>query len=373
MKNFIAKAITLLVLISSTMNFAFSAQEPFEKITNVEMGEALLEKYFVNPESLLTSDPYRAYWILQQLRMMGDVGWTEKIGWALEICVAAGPLKVEELLERYGKLEAFRSRHWSSFPGMELAEEASSGALTGYPDNLLALQLACRTEGRSLYELQKVVDALWRSLAGGFDFKLNFCDHVTSSLGNGICESREFEKEMSRTERTLNDLRTKISSKQGMLLDQSFANGLAFFEERPTEERIFHRDHHSYRESITTQIEELVEFYASLITGEIVAKDLDYAEIENLMEQTLNEIFGLFEEFEFGYPAAISAGQVATAQNLWEEYVKTTAEFAYSVDASLTKRDYEAIFISTRLDQLRALLASLQSDLGGESVSPKVR
>jgi len=258
MKNFIAKVITLLVLISSTMNFAFSSQEPFEKITNVEMGEALLEKYFVNPESLLTSDPFRAYWILQQLRMMGDVGWTEKIGWALEICVAAGPLKVEELLERYGKLEAFRSRHWSSFPGMDLAEEASSGALTGYPDNLLALQLACRTEGRSLYELTRVVDALWRSLAGGFDFKLNFCDLAVSKLGTDLCASREHERESSSIDRTLNDLRNKISSKQGALLEQSFTDGLAFFKEC-NNERIGEFDYYPF---LTKQTNELVMFYA---------------------------------------------------------------------------------------------------------------
>lgn len=354
-------------------HLAFAENIP-ETATEMKIATSLLDEYFLNPESLLTGNPIKAYTIMNQLNRKDHSDWIDEYGPTLKKCVSAGSIKTKKFLEQYGKLEAYQNSDWHQFPGLVLAEEASKGEITGKPDNLLALKLVCRSNDRTPYELISAVDFLDASIKDkSKDQVFDLCAHVESSAKGNWCTDRKIEQQEMLLVQKLNDVKLKLTAKQQILFDKAYETGLAFIKEKAaTEER------HSgslqaslIMESALTQKQELLEFLKRVTNGDRTEKAFDYADKKELMEQTLDEIFGLLEKFQFGGGAIIRANDVSTVQNLWEKHAKTTAEFASSVDQSLSQIDYETMFISTRLEQLMTLLKSLQWDVENEYTYPK--
>ena len=374
MKTLVTQFTASLVLIGCVMSYSVIAEERPEKVTDVETGLDLLDKYFLRPESIFTSDLTKAHEIMSQLMSMGHTASIIDFGPTLEKCISAGPINVKEVLAQYGKLEEYTTAEWYDFPIMQLAEEASRGEITGQPNNLLALQLVCRSDDRSPGDLQIAVAFLAENLDNGPESKqFVFCEHVFSSAMANLCTFRGTVRRETLLDQTLEKLKSKITPKQQILIEKAYRTGLAFIEEKAGIEERHSGSFQSSQimNSALAQKEELLEFYTRVVNRETTEKPVDYAEKKKLMEQTLDQIFGLFEKFQFGGGAIITANDVSTVQNLWEKHAKTTAEFASSVDQSLSQIDYETIFISTRLEQLITLLKSLQWDVENEYAYPK--
>ena len=177
MKTLVTQLTASLVLIGCVMSYSVTAEERPEKITDVETGLDLLDKYFLRPESIFTSDLTKAHEIMNQLKSMGHTASIIDFGPTLEKCISAGPIEVKEVLAQYGKLDEYTTAEWHQFPIMQLAEEASRGEITGQPNNLLALQLVCRSNDRSPGDLQIAVAFLAENLDSGPESKqFDFCE-----------------------------------------------------------------------------------------------------------------------------------------------------------------------------------------------------
>lgn len=270
----------------------------------------------------------------------------------MKMCVEPKGFDVENFMNKYG-IEVDEDRYgvW------ELAEEASRGGRFGKPDPELVFNLVMRG-GLVPAEFESAVEETYNNWKNGVVKPFNFCDYVTSGIGQALCASRENDDDEVKRDSKLKKLKAKLRGDASQLLDKAYSAMAEFIEAKAENEEGHGGTGRAawVLESTMEQMNEYLELIEKTIGGfkpspayslEIADQKLNN-KYRELMEKTKKVAAGQIYWFA-------TADNIRSVQRLWINYRDASAKLLSRIEPSVKENIWRSWFTERRIENLDSI------------------
>lgn len=270
----------------------------------------------------------------------------------MKMCVEPKGFDVEKFINKYG-IEDDEDRYgvW------KLAEEASRGGRFGKPDPELVFNLVMRG-GLVPAEFESAVEETYNNWKSGVVKPFNFCDYVTSGIGQALCASRENDDDEINRDSKLKELKTKLRGDARQLLDKAYAATAKFIEAKAEYEEGHGGTGRAawVLESTMEQMNEYIDLIDKTIRG-FKPSPVDSLEI---VDQKLNnkyrQLMDSAKKVDTGqlYWFA-TADNIRSVQRLWINYRDASARLLSRIEPSVKENIWKSWFTERRIENLDSI------------------
>jgi len=286
----------------------------------------------------------------------------------MKMCVEPKEFDAEKFINQYG-IEDDEDRYgvW------ELAEEASRGGRFGKPDPELVFNLAMRG-GWAPAEFESAVEETYKNWKNGVVKPFNFCDHVTSGVGQAYCASRANDEDEIKRDSKLKKLKAQLREDDRQLLENAYDAMDKFIEAKAD----YEEGHGGtgmaawVLESRMEQMNEYIELIKKIIGGFKPSPADPFQIADGKLNNKYRQLMDRLRKVDTNqlYWSA-TPDNIRSVQRLWINYRDASTRLFSHIEPSVEENIWKSWLTERRIENLGSINEMIDDRLEATEESPK--